>query len=165
MQLRRIVLGLAVVAVAMPATAAGAVTWWPASPTGANQGASAVYLGSPCNESAAVCTTPYTINGCNNGPGNNCTTFAFRGTASQWAGVGNTSSSTYGFGEGTVYWNAERLKSTGASRAGCAYYLPSYNGSSGYRRVNAGAGWAAASFTGFGSVAAVPGTSDWGCWP
>ena len=112
-----------------------------------------------------VCPNVQTTNTCNVGGTAICGRYSSGGTSSQAAGKSSTSGDGTVAGE-TIYSGGERVyNNTNTGRAACVYALTGYSGSSGYRRANAGSGWNTAPFTGFRSIAVVPNTTAWVCWP
>lgn len=157
---------LAAVAVAMSAMSIGAATDAASYPY--NNGVSASMTPFSASTSCAagnVCPNVQTTNTCNVGGTAICGPYNPGGTSSQAAGKSSTSGDGTVAGE-TIYSGGERVyNNTNTGRAACVYALTGYNGGSGYRRANAGSGWNTAPFTGFRSIAVVPNTSSWVCWP
>lgn len=93
-----------------------------------------------------------------------CWGYNFAGTSSQWAGRPNTFNDEIAVGGRYVGADATFMYNNQSSgRRACAYYSSSYDGSTNYRRVNAGAS-STLPFTGAMSVASIPATSTWICW-
>lgn len=112
----------------------------------------------------AFCLNVRTTDTCNVSGTAICGVYSAGGTSSDAAGRSSTSGDPGVAGE-TIYSGGERLYNNGSTgRPACVYAGTGYNGTSCYRRANAGSGWNTAPFTGFRSVAAIPNSSSWVCW-
>lgn len=152
--------------IAIGALASGAITHAASYPY--NNGVTASMAPQAAASSCAagrLCPNVRTTNTCNDGGTAICGPYSASGGSSNAAGKSSTS------GDGTIasetiYSGGERLyNNTNTGRAGCVYALTGWDGGSGYRRADAGAGWKTAPFTGFHSIALVPNTTGWVCWP
>lgn len=153
---------LLMLGLAAPASWNGEVTALRPYTNGVTASISATGASNTCP--VAFCLNVQTSNTCNVGGTAICGIYSAGGSSSVAAGKSSTSGDPGVAGE-SIYSGGERLYNNGSTgRPACVYAGTGYNGTSGYRRANAGSGWNSAPFTGFRSVAAIPNTSSWVCW-